>query len=105
MACPVQRFLIILYLRKEGEGFINVRDMTLLIAKLLYCVRAMVFMELIKRNEGDRVGVRLDKDLDGLGIYVRDLVQSPFGFLREIIYLTTHIAGDNTYLPTHYYSP
>jgi hypothetical protein len=99
MACPVQRFLVVLCLRKGGEGFINVRDMTPLIAKLLYCVRATVFTELIKRNERDGGEIRIDKDLDGLGVYVRDLVQSPFGFLRETMHLAAHIAGDSTCLP------
>jgi hypothetical protein len=91
MACPVQRFLVVLCLRKGGEGFINVRDMTPLVAKLLYCVRATVFTELIKRNERDGGEIRIDKDLDGLGVYVRDLVQSPFGFLRETMHLAAHI--------------
>jgi hypothetical protein len=99
MACPAQRFLVVLCLRKGGEGFINVRNITPLVAKLLYCIRATVFMELIKRNGRDGVEVRMDKDLDGLGAYVRDLVQSPFGFLRETMHLAGAIAGDTTSLP------
>jgi len=98
MACPVQRFLVVLCLRK-GESFINVRTITPLIAKLLYCIRATIFMELMKRNERNGVDVRVDKDLDGLGAYVRDLVQSPFGFLRETMHLAAAIAGDTTSLP------
>jgi hypothetical protein len=76
-----------------------VRDITSLITKLLYCVRTMIFMKLIKRNERDEGEIRIDKDLDELRIYIRDLIQSPFGFLREMMHLTAHIAGDNTYLP------
>src|SRR5438876_12218493 len=74
MACPVQRFLVVLCLRKGGEGFINVRDITPLIAKLLYCIRATVFVELIKRNERNEDDIRIDKDLGDVGVYVRDLV-------------------------------
>jgi len=99
MACPVQRFLVVLCLRKGGEGFINVRDITPLIAKLLYCIRATVFTELIKRNERNEDDIRIDKDLGDVGAYVRDLVQSPFGFLRETMHLAATIAGDTTSLP------
>lgn len=92
IACPVQRFLVVLCLRKGGEGFINIRDITPLIAKFLYYARAIAFMELLRRNND----LRVDKDLNGLGIYIQDLVQSPFGFLRETMHLAATIAGDTT---------
>lgn len=99
MDCPVQRFLVVLCLRKEGEGFINVRDITPLIAKLLYCIRATVFMELIKRNKRKGDNMRIDQNLDGERLYIKDLVQTPFGFLRETMHLAAAIAGDTTSLP------
>jgi hypothetical protein len=99
MDCPIQRFLVVLCLRKEGEGFINVRDITPLIAKLLYCIRATVFMELIQRNKRKGGDMTIDHTLDGTGMYVKDLVQSPFGFLRETMHLAAAIAGDTTSLP------
>ena len=52
MACPVQRFLVAVCLRKEGKGFVNVRDITPLIAKLWYCIRGTVYMEFLKRKRG-----------------------------------------------------
>ena len=50
MDCPVQRFLVVRCIRKQGDGFINMRDITPLIAKLEYCIRATVFTELLKRD-------------------------------------------------------
>jgi hypothetical protein len=94
--CPVQRFLMVACLRKEGKGFIHVRDITPLIAKLMYCIRASVFTELIKR-EGQEL--RLEDELDGLQRYVKDLVQSPFGFLCETMHLAATVAGYGSALP------
>ena len=96
MACPVQRFLVVLCLRKTGNGFINVREITTIIAKLLYSIRATVFMELLRKEEGD---IEINKELGGLRIYVQDLVQSPFGLLRETMHLAATIAGDTSSLP------
>ena len=94
--CPVQRFLMVACLRKEGNGFIHVREITPLIAKLMYCIRATVFMELMNREGTD---IYLGNDLDGLQIYVKDLIQSPFGFLVETMHLAAKIAGDTSALP------
>ena len=94
--CPVQRFLMVVCLRDQGKGFIHVREITPLIAKLTYCIRATVFMELMKR-EGQEL--RLEDDLDGLQIYVKDLIQSPFGLLFETMHLATAIAGNSSALP------
>ena len=94
--CPVQRFLMVVCLRHEGNGFIHVRDITPLIAKLMYCIRATVFTELMKR-EGQEL--RLENDLDGLQMYVKDLIQSPFGFLSETMHLAATVAGYASALP------
>ncbi len=94
MACLVQRFLIVLCLRKEEEEFINVKDITPLIVKLLYCIKATVFTELIKRNERNEDDIRIDKDLSDMRAYMRDLIQSSFDFLREMMHLAATIAGD-----------
>jgi len=56
-------------------------------------------MELMRRNDDNEGNFRVDKDLGGLKIYVGDLVQSPFGFLRETMHLAASIAGDSTTLP------
>jgi len=45
--CPVQRFLMVICLRSDGSGFINPRYITPLIAKLMYCIRACIFAELM----------------------------------------------------------
>src|SRR5579859_7209080 len=94
--CPVQRFLMVACLRNGGNGFIHVRDITPLIAKLLYCIRATVFTELMKR-EGQELNLK--DDLDGLQIYVKDLVQSPFGLLFETMHLAATVAGYSSSLP------
>ena len=41
----------------------------------------------------------LEEYLDELQIYVKDMVQSPFGFLMEIMHLAANIAGDSGTLP------
>ena len=41
----------------------------------------------------------VDKKLGGLHVYVEDLVQSPFGFLKETMHLAATIAGDGSTLP------
>jgi hypothetical protein len=94
--CPVQRFLMVACLRKEGTGFISVRSIPPLIARLMYCIRATVYMELLKR-EGNEMD--LERDLDGLQVYVKSLVQSPFGFLSETYHLASYMAGEASALP------
>ena len=94
--CPVQRFLMVVCLREEGNGFIHVKDITPLIAKLMYCIRATVFTELMKR-EGQEL--RLEDGLDGLQIYVKDLIQSPFGLLSETMHLATAMTGFASAIP------
>jgi len=94
--CPVQRFLMVACLRQEGNGFIPVHDITPLIAKLMYSIRATVYMELMKR-EGTEL--QLENDLDGLQVYVKEQIQSPFGFLSETMHLASYIAGNASALP------
>ena len=94
--CAVQRFLIVLCMRKEGRGFINVREITPLIAKLSYCVRAITFTELLKR---EMPHLRPESRLDGLEIFIREQIQTPFGLLRETMHLASMIAGDISALP------
>ena len=94
--CPVQRFLMALCLRKEGNGFIPVRDIPPSIAKLMYSIRAAVYIELTKREHEGPVVV---DNLDGLQDYVKGLVQTPFGFLTETMHLASYIAGEASALP------
>jgi hypothetical protein len=96
--CPVQRFLMVACLRKDGNGFITVRDIPPLIAKLLYSIRATVYMELTKRENGG-TGVQDLDNLDGLQMYLKPLVQSPFGFLTETMHLASYIGGQTSGLP------
>ena len=95
--CPVQRFLMVACLRRDGNGFITVRDIPPLIAKLLYSIRAAVYMELIRRE--NETGVEDIDNLDGLQKYLKPLVQSPFGFLTETMHLASYIAGEASALP------
>jgi len=96
MDCPVQRFLVVRCIRKQGDGFINVRDITPLIAKLEYCIRTTIFTELLKR---DRQEKKLEKHLEELQIYVKDMFQTPFGFLLETMHLATTISEESSTLP------
>ena len=54
-------------------------------------------MKLIKKNERNEDDIRINKDLNDMKVYMRDLIQSPFDFLREIMYLTIVIAGNMTF--------
>ena len=51
-------------------------------------------MELIKKNERNKNDIRINKDLDDMRTYMRDLIQSSFDFLREMMHLIAIIAGD-----------
>ena len=54
----------------------------------------IMFMKLIKKNERNKNDIKIDKDLDNMKAYMRDLIQSSFDFLREMMHLTIVIAGD-----------
>ena len=51
-------------------------------------------MELIKKNKRNKDNIRIDKDLSDMRVYMKDLIQNPFDFLRETMYLTIIIIGD-----------
>jgi len=94
--CPVQRFLMVACIRKEGDGFVGVRDIPPIIAKLMYSIRAAVYTELVLKRGGQL------NHLDGLGglqVFVKELVQSPFGFLVETMHLASYLAGEASALP------
>ena len=99
MACPVQRFLICASLARGGKGFIHVREIGRLIAKLTYGIRACVYKELMVRSQARRGRISVNKELGGLGKFVQDLAQTPFGFLRETMHLAAYISGDGSTLP------
>jgi len=94
--CPVQRFLMAICLRKDGTGFIHVRDITPMIAKFMYCIRATIFAQLMSPGNDD---VALEEDLAGHQIYVKDLFQSPFGLLLENMHLASTIIGMSNVMP------
>ena len=99
LACPVQRFLVCASIDKGGKGFIHVREVGRLIAKLMYGIRACVYMEFRARSQAGLIRTGIDKGLGGLGKYVQDLGQSPFGFLKEVMHLAAYISGDSSTLP------
>lgn len=99
MGCPVQRFLICASLTKGGKGFVHVREIGRLIAKLIYGIRACVYMELMLRSQAREGRVTVNKELSGLGKFVQDLIQTPFGFLKEVMHLAAYISSDGSTLP------
>jgi hypothetical protein len=56
--------------KKDGNGFINVREIDRLIAKLLYDIRSYIFNKL--RTKGRENSI--DRELGGLIIYARDML-------------------------------
>jgi hypothetical protein len=98
--CPVHRFLIVASLHKDGDGFIHVRDITPQIAKLIYCIRCTVYVELMNRDEEEEmIEISLSDAVERYQEYVKELVQSPFGLLMETMHWASCIAGDSTALP------
>jgi hypothetical protein len=65
----------------------------------MYGIRGCVYMELMMRSQARRGRIGVYKELNGLGKFVLDLVQSPFGFLREVMHLAAYISGDGSSLP------
>ena len=90
--------MIILYLRKEEKEFINIKNIILLIIKLLYYIKMIIFMKLIKRNERNENDIKINKNLSDIRIYIRNLIQNLFNFLRKIIYLIIIIIKDIIFL-------
>ena len=44
-------------------------------------------MKLIEKNERNKDDIKINKDLHDMKIYIRDLIQSSFDFLRKIMHL------------------
>jgi len=78
--------------RRGGSGFTDAQKITLMIVKLIYCISAWIFAELMSLKN-DRVA--LEDDLSGHQIYVQDLIWSLFEFLYETQHLATTIVGLN----------
>ena len=55
-------------------------------------------MKLMKKNERNEDDIRINKDLDNMKIYIKDLIQSLFDFLRKIIYLIIVIIRNMIFL-------
>ena len=47
LECPVQMFLLVLCLRRDGNGFVNAQEVTPWISKLIYGIRATIWTELM----------------------------------------------------------
>ena len=99
MECPIQRFLVYASVEKGVKGFICVREIGRLIAKLIYSIRSCVFNELRARCETRLTGNHIDRELGGLMIYTKEMLQSPFGFLVEMMHFATSVAGESGALP------
>jgi hypothetical protein len=93
--CPVQRFLVYASVERGAHGFISVREIGRLIAKLLYSIRCCVFNEVSSRS-GPNI---IDRELGGLMVYASDMLQTPFGFLTETMHLAASVAGEAGGLP------
>jgi hypothetical protein len=99
MGCPIQRFLVYASIEKGGKGFVSVREIGKLIAKLIYGIRSCILRELMVRCEGRVTEKRIDGELGGLMVYGRDMLQTPFGFLVEMMHFAASVAGDAGALP------
>jgi hypothetical protein len=99
MECPIQRFLVYASVEKGAKGFISVREIGRLIAKLIYAIRSCVFNELTARCDAGMAGNHIDSDLGGLMIYAKELLQTPFGFLIEMMHFAASVAGESGALP------
>jgi hypothetical protein len=97
--CVVHRFLVYASVDKGAEGFIHTREIGRLIAKLIFGVRGCIFKEFMEGIGAEREGVRADQDLGGLLEYATDLLQTPFGFLRETMHFAASVVGESGTLP------
>ena len=84
---------------KGVKGFISVREIERLIAKLIYGIRSCVFDELTTRCEAGSTRNQIDEELRGLMIYAKKLLQTPFDFLVEMMHFATSMAGESSALP------
>jgi hypothetical protein len=82
-----------------AKGFIGVREIGRLIGKLIYGIRSCIFKELMVRCEGGMADNRIDGELGGLMMYAGDLLQTPFGFLVEMMHFAASVTGETGALP------
>ena len=72
--CPVHRFLVYASIDRGGQGFIHVREICRLMAKLMFGIRACIFQEFMSKADAPRAEIKVDKELGGLKTYVTDLL-------------------------------
>jgi len=94
MECPIQRFLIFDSVENGAKGFINVKEIGRIIAKLIYGIRSCIYTKLMLRCEAGIEENKVDKELGGLMIYDKDMIQTSFGFLREIMHFAASITSN-----------
>lgn len=99
MECPLQRFLVYASVEKGAKGFISVKEIGRLIAKLIYGIRSCIFKELMARCGSGVIRNQINKELGGLMMYAKELLQTPFGFLVELMHFAASVAGESGALP------
>ena len=97
--CPVQHFLVYASVEKGAKGFISAREIGRLCAKLIYGIRCCVYMELMMRCEGGLAQDQVNEELGVLMVYAKEQLQTPFGFLLEMLHFTASVAGEAGALP------
>ena len=97
--CLVQHFLIYASVEKGAKGFISAREIGRLCAKLIYGVRCCLYTELMMRCEGRLAQNQVNEELGGLMVYAKEQLQTPFGFLLEILHFASSVAGEAGALP------
>jgi hypothetical protein len=97
--CPVQHFLVYASVEKGAKGFINAREIGRLCAKLIYGVRCCLYTELMMRCEGRLAQNQVNEELGGLMVYAKEQLQTPFGFLLEMLHFASSVAGEAGALP------
>ena len=86
-------------MEKGAKGFISIREIGRLIVKLIYSIRSCVFNELTARCNAGLAGNHINRELSGLMIYAKELLQTPFGFLVEMMHFAASVAGESGALP------
>lgn len=93
MKCPIYRFVIAALVNTNATGFSTAKEVTPIISKLQYCIRANIYRQIMDRNEeGDHM-LSDDGGLYGLRKFVIEEGHTPFNRLRQLMHKATAIAN------------